>query len=270
LAAIRTRTEQLSVKSQDAKHDTHQFAEAAEELAHTSGEIGRRVKEADALAENAAAATEDATRSADGLRTSSLEIGNVVNLIAAIARQTNLLALNATIEAARAGEAGRGFAVVAQEVKALSAQTQRATEEIKANIAALQKNAGASIDAVHKISDVIGAIRPLFGTVAGATEQQVATINELSGNASETSQFVATVADGAHEIEQAATSANEHGVAVEQSGKDVARLAENLKTRCVIFLRQTDFGDRRVHDRLPCNLDMTLSSPTDEIRGQTL
>jgi methyl-accepting chemotaxis protein len=91
----------------------------------------------------------------------------------------------------------------------------------------------------------------------------------LSGNASETSQFVATVADGAHDIEQAATSANEHGVTVEQSGKDVARLAENLKTRCVIFLRQTEFGDRRVHDRLPCNLDMTLSSPTDEIRGQT-
>jgi methyl-accepting chemotaxis protein len=91
----------------------------------------------------------------------------------------------------------------------------------------------------------------------------------LSGSPSETSQFVATVAYGAHEIEQAATSANEHGVAVEQSGKDVARLAENLKTRCVIFLRQTEFGDRRVHDRLPCNLDMTLSSPTDEIRGQT-
>jgi methyl-accepting chemotaxis protein len=100
LAAIRTRTKQLSVKSQDAKRDTHQFAEAAEELARTSGEIGRRVNEADALAENTAAATEDATRSADGLRTSSLEIGNVVNLIAAIARQTNLLALNATIEAA--------------------------------------------------------------------------------------------------------------------------------------------------------------------------
>ena len=84
------------------------------------------------------------------LAQSASRIGEVVKMISAVAEQTNLLALNATIEAARAGEAGRGFAVVASEVKALAAQTAKATEEISDQIGQMQSATDQSVSAIRK------------------------------------------------------------------------------------------------------------------------
>jgi methyl-accepting chemotaxis protein len=269
LAAIRVNSETLAAKSQDAKRDADQVAGATVELAQSSGEIDQQVRVAGSLTDDASDAAMAANRSVDGLKSSSAEIGKVVNLISNIAQQTNLLALNATIEAARAGQAGRGFAVVAAEVKALSVQTQTATEEIKRKIEMLQNDAALSIAAVHRISEATKAVRPVFSSIASAVQHQVETTNGLSHNAGESSHFIGAVADGVTEINQAAVGATAHGETVKHSGQDVSRLAERLKTRCVIFLRLTEIGDRRRHERLPCELAVELQVGATVIRGQT-
>lgn len=269
LRYIRDRSEALAAIAKSAKDDSINLAATTEEFAGSSNEILRQVRDATALADGATHAASAATRSVDGLKSSSGEIGHVVHLIASIAKQTNLLALNATIEAARAGEAGRGFAVVASEVKALSSQTQKATDEIAGKIAQLQQNAARSIDALGDVAAAIEAIRPVFAAVAASVDQQDATTNDLARSATETSQFVTSVADGAKEIELTAAKASGQSEAVNQSSLEANKTAQKLKARFVMLLRQTEFGDRRRTDRLPCELAVTFQQPSGAVQGQT-
>ena len=248
LAGIRARTEELARESLAAKRDADTVAGATEEIARSSGEIEGEVRLAGDLNDQAADAALAASTSVDALKASSADIGEIVALIGNIAKQTNLLALNATIEAARAGPAGRGFAVVAAEVKALSVATSKATEDIRRKIDMLQADAARSIEAVARIVQANRAVRPVFSNIVGAVEHQAEATGGLSRIAAESSQFIGTVAAGAAEIENSAVDATAHAGSVGKSGQDVVRLAERLKTRCVIFLRLTEIGDRRRHE----------------------
>ncbi len=266
---ITLKTDSLVTQAGSAGRDLTQFAAAIEELARSSDDIGFQVRKADDLTDEASASAALAGHGVEGLKKSSTEIGQVLGLISTVARQTNLLALNATIEAARAGEAGRGFAVVASEVKKLSLETQKATEHISQKIDALQSDAAECFEAVQKIAGVIKVLRPLFGEVAAAVQQQNSATSAVARNAGGTLRFADAVLAGAAEIRDAAAGANACGKSVERHGKDVITLAEKLKMRVTIFLRQSEAGDRRRHDRLPCEIGVELRKDANLIRGQT-
>jgi methyl-accepting chemotaxis protein len=260
LSTIRKRTDALTGRTSAAQTTATTISQAADRFTHSAEGIGTQVRDASQLADQASAAAQEASLSVDRLKESSAAIGNVVNLIAHIAKQTTLLALNSTIEAARAGAAGRGFAVVATEVKALAVQTQEATEEIKQKIDALQKDAAGSVDAVHRISKAIEAIRPVFENVNGAVTEQNQTTSKMSENVTTASDFIVSVGDSAAEIDSAAREAEAHGEHVANAGKAVTVFAQKLKGRCAVLLGQNLRADQHKRERLPCNLKIELQT----------
>lgn len=260
LSTIRQRTDALTGHTSAAQTTATTFSQVADKFTQSAQGIGSQVRDAGKLADQASAAAREASANVERLRESSAAIGNVVNLIAQIARQTTLLALNSTIEAARAGEAGRGFAVVATEVKALAVQTQNATEEITRKIEALQRDATGSADAVQRISQAIEAIRPVFDTVNGAVAEQSQTTGEMSDNAASTSRFIVSVGDSAGEIGNVTREAEAHGESVAKAGQAVTLFAQKLKSRCAVLLRQHDGPDRRKRDKLPCSLQIEITT----------
>jgi methyl-accepting chemotaxis protein len=226
----------VSEASSEASGNIRSVAAAIEQMTSSVGEIGRRVLESSGIAQSAVehAKTTDARITA--LSQAAGRIGDVVKLITGIAEQTNLLALNATIEAARAGDAGRGFAVVAQEVKALAAQTAKATEEIDVQISGMQSATGESVEAIKQIGTVILRISEVSGIIAAAVEEQSAATREIARNVQMASSGAAQVGGAITDVHQGAADTGSASGQVLSSAQSLASQASQLKLEVDNFL----------------------------------
>ena len=195
-------THAVTVGVEQAKANVSTVASAADEMSSSIEEITRQVGQAAAIARRAVGEAESTNATVVSLATGAERIGTVVQIINDIAGQTNLLALNATIEAARAGEAGKGFAVVASEVKALAAQTAKATEEISRQVVDIQSATSAAVTAIQGIGSVVGEVDQIASAIAAAVEEQAAVTQEIARSTSEAASGTAEVASSAVALQE--------------------------------------------------------------------
>jgi methyl-accepting chemotaxis protein len=196
-AGMQTTAQSMTATASDASERSSSnvatVAASAEELSGSVAEIARRVSQSSEIASKAVGDAERTNATVKLLSSGAEKIGEVVQLIHSIAAQTNLLALNATIEAARAGESGRGFAVVASEVKALASQTAKATEEISAQVAAMQASTSEAVLSISGITGTIAQMSEITTSISSAVEEQGAATREIARN-------IQSVAAGSNEV----------------------------------------------------------------------
>jgi methyl-accepting chemotaxis protein len=211
-------------------------AAASEQMASSVTEIGRQVQQSEKITHDAVHQAEQTNARISELSQSAGRIGEVVKLIAAVAEQTNLLALNATIEAARAGEAGRGFAVVASEVKALAAQTAKATEEISTQITQMQSATQQSVSAIKEIGATIGQISEISTAIAAAVEQQGAATPEIARSVQQAAQGTMHVGTSIADVSRGAANTGAAAEQVHGFARALSQEGNHLKLEVGKFL----------------------------------
>ena len=226
----------VATASEETSANVQSVASATEEMASSINEIGRQVADSNRIADEAVNQAQKTDARIAELSLAANRIGDVTQLITTIAEQTNLLALNATIEAARAGEAGRGFAVVAEEVKALAAQTAKATSEISAQISGMQAATQESVVAIKEISGTIGRVSEIAAAIAAAIEEQGAATQEIARNVQQAAIGSTQVATNITDVNRSADDTGSAASRVLSSAQMLSNENKRLKTEVVKFL----------------------------------
>ncbi|WP_315744085.1 MULTISPECIES: methyl-accepting chemotaxis protein [unclassified Bradyrhizobium] len=227
------RASTVSTATQGATDNVGTVAAAAEELSSSVAEISRQVTRSSEIASKAVSDAERTNATVQVLSTGAEKIGEVIGLINSIAAQTNLLALNATIEAARAGEAGKGFAVVASEVKALANQTAKATEEISAQVAAMQTSTGDAVAAISGIGQTIAQMSEITSSISTSIAQQGDATREIARN-------IQSVAAGSNEISAHIGGVTQAAVATGTAASEVLANARELENQSGLLRQAVD------------------------------
>jgi len=180
---------------QQASASVLQMAESINEVSQTATQSAQVANQSLAVAEKGGNVVQNQIAGMNEIRTqiqdtskrikrlgeSSMEIGEIVELISDITEQTNVLALNAAIQAASAGEAGRGFTVVAEEVQRLAERSGEATKQIEAIVKTIQADTQDAVAAMEK--STVGVVEGTkLSDAAGAALTEIRTVSRDLAN----------------------------------------------------------------------------------------
>ncbi|MGH8607326.1 MAG: methyl-accepting chemotaxis protein, partial [Gammaproteobacteria bacterium] len=234
---IHVKAEEISQGNADLSQRTEEQASSLEETASSMEEMTATVRQnadnARQANELAVSARQQAERGGEvvgqavvamnAINAASRKIADIIGVIDEIAFQTNLLALNAAVEAARAGEQGRGFAVVASEVRNLAQRSATAAKEIKEliqdSVAKVEdgaklvdvsgKTLGEIVNAVKKVSDIVGEIATASREQASGVEQVNKAVVQMDEMTQQNASLVEQSAAAAGTMSEQAERLNE-------------------------------------------------------------
>lgn len=248
----RSQADTTASGSMRAAQSLSAVAAAAEEMAVTASEVGRRIGDVTSSTEAAVEAVGRSERIVTALVDAVAEIGSVVQMISDIAGQTNLLALNATIEAARAGEAGKGFAVVAGEVKTLATNTRKATEAVSARILSVRASTDEARQAIGSVTTAISRVHEAAGEIAASIEQQGLATREIASSVQSVSNETDVTTHAMTALSVVADETSSASKTVLDAAARVRHQTVTLRQEVDNFLlaARTASGDRRAYQRL--------------------